>query len=159
VVSVVSSFSEDGFPANLILLTIGNCNFTEALLEWGLCRLTSLQHLEIRGGCPNIESFPVKMLPASLTTLTIERFPNLKYMSSLHSLTSLEELDIGNCENLTSFPKDGLPPSLQQLRIFNRPLLKEHCKKYQGREWSKIADIPHVEIDSRFIYDPEDENQ
>jgi hypothetical protein len=91
--------------------------------------------------------------------LTISRFPNLRYMSSLQSLTSLETLRISQCENLTSFPEDGLPPSLQQLRIFYCPLLKEHCKKYQGREWSKIADIPRVEIDSRFIYDPEDENQ
>jgi hypothetical protein len=112
VVSVVSSFSEEGFPANLTSLTIGNCNFTEALLEWGLHRLTSLQHLRIRGGCPNVESFPEKMLPASLTTLWIGRFPNLKYLSSLQSLTSLESLDIEECENLTSFPEDGLPPSL-----------------------------------------------
>jgi hypothetical protein len=46
------------------------------------------------GGCPNVESFPEKMLPASLTNLTILSFPNLKYMSSLQSLTSLEELDM-----------------------------------------------------------------
>jgi hypothetical protein len=117
VVSVVSSFSEEGFPANLTSLTIGNCNFTQALLEWGLHRLTSLQDLYIRGGCPNVESFPEKMLPASLTTLFISRFPNLKYMSSLQSLTSLQELHIEECENLTSFPEDGLPPSLQQLHI------------------------------------------
>jgi hypothetical protein len=94
VVSVVSSFSEEGFPANLTSLEIRNCNFTEALLEWGLHRLTSLKHLRIRGGCPNVESFPEKMLPASLTTLSISCFPNLKYMSSLQSLTSLEKLHI-----------------------------------------------------------------
>jgi hypothetical protein len=70
VVSVVSSFSEEGFPANLTSLEIGNCNFTQALLEWGLHRLTSLKDLYIKGGCPNVESFPEKMLPASLTTLT-----------------------------------------------------------------------------------------
>jgi hypothetical protein len=159
VVSVVSSFSEEGFPANLTSLSIGNCNFTQALLEWGLHRLTSLQHLDITGGCPNVESFPEKMLPASLTTLHISCLCNLKYMSSLQSLTSLERLRIFKCENLTSFPEDGLPPSLQQLYIFECPLLKEHCKKDQGLEWSKIAHIPCVEIDQRFIYDPEDENQ
>jgi hypothetical protein len=136
-----------------------NFNFTQALLEWGLHRLTSLKRLYIRGGCPNVESFPEKMLPASLTTLYISCFPNLKYMSSLQSLTSLEALYIYQCENLTSFPEDGLPPSLLRLRVSTCPLLKEHCKKDRGREWSKISHIPHVEIDSRFIYDPEDENQ
>jgi hypothetical protein len=59
----------------------------------------------------------------------------------------------------TSFPKDGLPPLLQQLHIANCPLLKEHCKKDQGREWSKISHIPRVQIDGRFIYDPEPEEQ
>jgi hypothetical protein len=43
---VVSSF-----PANLTSLSIRNCNFTEALLEWGLHRLTSLQQLYITGEC------------------------------------------------------------------------------------------------------------
>ncbi|XP_059442747.1 putative disease resistance protein At3g14460 [Corylus avellana] len=125
VASVVSSFSEEGFPANLTSLTIGNCNFTEALLEWGLHRLTSLQHLSITGGCPNVESFPAeKMLPASLTTLTISSFPNLKNLPSLRNLTSLEKLYIEECENLTSFPEDGLPPSLQELSIKSFPNLK-----------------------------------
>ncbi|GLT70858.1 hypothetical protein SLA2020_429120 [Shorea laevis] len=62
-------------------------------------------------------------------------------------------LDIVCCEKFTSFPEDGLPPSLQQLHIANCPLLKERCKKDQGREWFKIAHIPRVQIDGRFIYD------
>jgi hypothetical protein len=141
VVSVVSSFSEEGFPANLTSLTIGNCNFTEALLEWGLHRLTSLQRLYIRGGCPNVESFPEKMLPASLTTLTISRFPNLKYMSSLQSLTSLEQLYIIECENLTSFPEDGLPPSLQQLH-YQRLSSAERTLQERSRT-RVVQDSPH----------------
>jgi hypothetical protein len=119
-----------------------------------LHRLTSLQQLYITA---DVESFPEKMLPASLTTLSISHFHNLKYMSSLQSLTSLEKLDIRECENLTSFPDDGLPPSLLILYVSNCPLLKEHSKKDQGQEWFKIAHIPYVEIDQRFIYDPEDE--
>jgi hypothetical protein len=156
---LISSFPEEGFPANLTSLRLVDCNFTEALLEWGLHKLTSLKRLDIGGGCPNVESFPEKMLPAPLTTLEISRFHNLKYMSSLQSLTSLESLSINKCENLTSFPVDGLPPSLQQLYFRDCPLLKEHCKKDQGREWFKIAHIPCVKIDRRFIYDPEDDNQ
>jgi hypothetical protein len=157
VVSVVSSFSEEDFPANLTSLSIGNCTFTQDLLEWGLHRLTSLKRLDITGGCPNVESFPEKMLPASLTTLSISRFHNLKYMSSLQSLASLTTLIIYECENLTSFPEDGLPPSLLELYIDKCPLLKEHCKKDHGREWSKIAHIPCVKIHDRFRFDLESE--
>jgi hypothetical protein len=168
------SFPDGGFlPSNLrdtslqnlqklTLLEIGNCNIIEALLKWGLHKLTSLKELEIGGiGCLNVAvSFPDMMLPASLTSLTIKCFHNLKHLSfeGFKNLTSLEVLRINGCENLTSFPKDGLPPSLLRLYINGCPLLKEHCKKDQGREWSTIAHIPCVIIDGRFIYDPEEGN-
>jgi hypothetical protein len=157
--SMVSSFPKEGFPVNLTSLDIWDCNFTEALLEWGLHKLTSLKRLRIRDECLNLESFPKKMMPASLTSLTIERFHNLKYLSSegFRNLDSLEELLIDECENLTSFPEDGLPPSLQKLYFRRCPRLKERCKKDKGREWSKIAHIPLVAIDHRFIHDPEEE--
>ncbi|XP_059436522.1 putative disease resistance RPP13-like protein 1 [Corylus avellana] len=175
------SFPEEGFPTNLTLLQIWDCNITESLLEWGLHRLTSLKHLEIRGGCPHLESFPDMMMPASLTSLFIRDLPNLKYLSSkgFRNLSSLQTLRIGWCEKLMSFPDDGLPPSLlhiciicceqltsfpkdclphslQQLYISNCPLLKERCKK---DELFKIAHIPCVQIDGGSIYDPEEENQ
>jgi len=148
----IVSFPEEGFPTNLTSLEISDCNITEALLEWGLHRLTSLKELKINGGCPHLVSFPGKMLPSSLTSLTVKSFPNMKCLSSegFRILFSLEELRIKECKNLTSFPEDGLPPSLQQLDIANCPLLKERCKKYQGQEWFKIAHIPCVEIDGRF---------
>jgi hypothetical protein len=180
----VESFPGEGFPTNLTSLGIIDCDITEALLAWGLQKLTSLQHLEFEGGCPHLVSFPEMTLSASLTNLHIRNLPNLKYFSSkgFRYLSSLKTLKIGWCEKLmtfpndglppslldlhivccemfTSFPKDGLPPLLQQLHIENCPLLKEHCKKGQGREWSKIAHIPRVEIDGRFIYDPEPEEQ
>jgi hypothetical protein len=157
----VESFPGEGFPTNLTSLKIRDCDITEALLEWGLQKLTSLQHLHFGGGCPHLVSFPEMMLSASLTSLCIRNLLNLKYLSSkgFRYLSSLKTLRIGWCEKLMTFPDDGLPPSLQQLRIANCPLLKEHCKKDQGREWSKIAHIPRVEIDGRFIYDPEPEEQ
>jgi hypothetical protein len=203
----VESFPGEGFPTNLTSLKIRDCDITEALLEWGLQKLTSLQHLQFGGGCPHLLSFPEMTLSASLTSLHISNLPNLKHLSSkgFQCLSSLKTLRIGWCEKLmtfpddglppslldlrifccemftsfpkdglppslldlrifwcemfTSFPKDGLPPLLQQLHIANCPLLKEHCKKGQGREWSKIAHIPFVEIDRRFIYDPEPEVQ
>ncbi|XP_062173781.1 putative disease resistance RPP13-like protein 1 [Alnus glutinosa] len=276
----VESFPGEGFPTNLTSLEIIDCDITEALLEWGLQKLTSLQYLRFGGGCPHLLSFPEMTLSASLTSLYIRNLPNLEYLSSegfrylsslktleigwceklmsfpddglpasltslhirnlsnlkylsskgfrylsslktlridwceklmsfpddglppsltsLHIrnlpnlkylcskgfryLSSLQKLRIGWCEKLisfpddglppslldlrivccemfTSFPKDGLPPLLQQLHIANCPLLKRHCKKDQGREWSKIAHIPRVEIDVRLIYDPEPEEQ
>jgi hypothetical protein len=152
----VVSFPEEGFLANLTSLEISNSNMIEALIEWGLHRLTSLKYLKING-CPNLESFPEKMLPASLSRITIERFHHLKLLSSkgFRNLASLEELNIVKCENLTSFPEDGFPPSLEILLISGCPRLKESCKNDEGREWSKIAHIPRVEIDGRFVYDTE----
>jgi hypothetical protein len=180
----VESFPGEGFPTSLTSLKIRDCDITEALLDWGLQKLTSLQHLQFGGGCPHLLSFPEMTLSASLTSLHISNLPNLKHLSSkgFQCLSSLKTLGIGWCEKLmtfpddglppslldlrifccemfTSFPKDGLPPLLQQLHIANCPLLKEHCKKGQGREWSKIAHIPFVAIDRRFIYDPEPEEQ
>ncbi|XP_059428446.1 putative disease resistance protein At3g14460 [Corylus avellana] len=182
----IVSFPKEGFPTNLTSLTIRDCNIIESLLEWGLHKLTSPQRLEIDGGCPHLVSFPEMMLPASLTCLYIRNFHNLKYLSSkgFRYLSSFKTLKIGWCEKLMSFPddglppslldlrivccekltsftEDGLPPSLQQLHIANYPLLKERCKKDQGRAWIKIAHIHCVKIDGKFIYDPEpaEENQ
>jgi Leucine-rich repeat (LRR) protein len=156
---VVVSFPEEGFLANLTLLNISsNSNNIKALIDRGLHRLTSLKYLKIYG-CPNLESFPDKMLPASLSVIVIERFHDLKLLSSkgFRNLASLQMLCIKECENLTSFPEDGLPPSLKKLVIRGCPRLKESCKKDNEREWSKIAHIPCVKIDDRFIFDSEGE--
>ncbi|XP_059453291.1 putative disease resistance RPP13-like protein 1 [Corylus avellana] len=175
------SFPEEGFPTNLTSLQIWDCNITESLLNWGLHKLSSLRHLEIRGGCPHLESFPEMMLPASLTSLYIRDIPNLKYLpsngfryvSSLKTLRigwckklksfpedglppSLLHLSIICCNNFTSFPKDGLPPSLHRLDIANCPRLKKRCKKVHGRERLKIAHIPCIQINGKSIYDPEE---
>ncbi|XP_062174636.1 putative disease resistance protein At3g14460 [Alnus glutinosa] len=138
-------------------LTIWNSNNIEAFIDWGLHRLTSLKSLTI-AVCPNLVSFPEKMLPASLTRLDILYFHDLKLLSSkgFRNLASLKMLYIKECENLTSFPEDDrLPPSLEILLIRDCPRLKESCKKDNEREWSKIAHIPCVKIDGRFIFDSE----
>lgn len=99
------------------------------------------------------------MLPHSLIHLRIDGFQNLRYLSStgLQSLTSLESLDINNCPNLESFPELGLPSTLLKLDIRRCPLLAQQCMRDRGKNWSKIAHIPCVQIDFKFIYDPEDE--
>jgi Leucine-rich repeat (LRR) protein len=160
--SISVSVSEVGFPTNLTSLEISDMvSFNEAFFEWGLYKLTSLKSLFIFGGSSHLVSFPEMMLPASLTTLYIVHFPNLKCLSSkgFQDLASLDHLYIGICERLTSFPEHGFSPSLLYLVIWNCPLLKERCKKDRGPEWFKITHIPCVMIDNRHINEPEEENQ
>ncbi|KAG6625414.1 putative disease resistance RPP13-like protein 1 [Carya illinoinensis] len=166
------SFPEEGFPTNLKLLSISHLKIIDALLEWGLNKLTSLNKLEI-SGCPHLVSFSDQMkLPKSLSSLTISHFTNLRSLSSegLQNLTSLNELIIFECGKLTSFQKNGLPPSLSklyisrcerllsfpkkplpasllQLYIYQCPLLEKHCKK-GGEEWWKISHVPCVRFNS-----------
>ena len=67
----------------------------------------------------------------------------------LQTLISLKELEIKNCPKLRSFvPKEGLPPTLARVVIKGCPILKKRCLKDKGKDWSKLAHIPHVEIDN-----------
>ncbi|KAK4857665.1 hypothetical protein QYF36_004278 [Acer negundo] len=83
-------------PTNLRSLAVGGVNICKAFFEWGLHRLTSLKHLTIYDGCPDMISFP--MLPTSLTTLRINDCRDLERISpDFQDLSSLKEL--GNHSN------------------------------------------------------------
>ncbi|KAM3733808.1 hypothetical protein ACB098_11G165900 [Castanea mollissima] len=160
-------FLEEGYPTSLTSLTFGGENICKQVTVWGLHRLTSLTSLRIDGGIPDWQSFPDEQdgkltmtLPSSLTQLWIWRIPNIVILSSLgfQNLSALEQLYIRNCPKLTSLPEKGLPPSLLQLDINGCPLLKQHCKRGR-REWSKIANIPCVQIDGRLVYELEEGQQ
>ena len=120
-------------------------------------------------GFEDWQSFPEEedgkmmlLLPTSLTNLSILDFPDIVFLSSkvFQNLSSLEQLWIRSCPKLASLPKNGLPPSLLQLLIWDCPMLKQHCKKGKGQEWLKnIINIPCVEIDSRTIYELQEEEQ
>ncbi|KAK3188555.1 hypothetical protein Dsin_028116 [Dipteronia sinensis] len=145
----IKSFPEECFHTKLTTLELENLNMYEQLIRWGLPKLTSLTSLQIHE-CQDAESFEIgMMMPASLTHLTISRFPKLKYLSSdgFQNLTSLVYLSIKNCPNLISFPKIGLPSSLMELHIYNCPMLRKQCRRDNGQEWSKIAHISCVVID------------
>ncbi|XP_059441202.1 putative disease resistance RPP13-like protein 1 [Corylus avellana] len=116
----ILSFPEVGFLTNLTSLSIYTmASFHEATFEWELSELPSLKELIIRGNSSHLVSFPEVMLPASLTSLTIENFPDLECISSkcFQFLASLEQLSIDSCKKLTSFLEDGLPHSLTSLSI------------------------------------------
>ncbi|EOY20383.1 CC-NBS-LRR protein, putative isoform 1 [Theobroma cacao] len=147
------SIPEEGISTNLTSLSISIPRNYESLLERGLHRLPSLKTLRISGeGCPNMVLFPPEeigmMLPPSLTHLSIENFENLKCLSSkgFQNLTSFHHLSICSCPKLTSLPEKDILHSLLHLFICACPLLKEECKRDKGREWSKIAHVPRVQI-------------
>ncbi|KAF2309010.1 hypothetical protein GH714_000076 [Hevea brasiliensis] len=114
-----------------------------------LGRLTSLEKVSIKRGCPGVVSFPQDELPASLTALHIKGFEDLKYLSNrgFESLSSIEFLILDSCPKLASFPKNGLPPSLLQLCIRNCPVLQQRCEKGKGQESLEVARIPYVEFE------------
>ena len=166
----IVSLPEEGLPTNLKELRLGGMTICKQVFEWGLHRLSSLTRLTIIGDeFEDWQSFPEEedgkmmlLLPTSLTYLSIHKFPDIVFLSSkvFQNLSSLEELSIWNCPKLASLPENGLPPSLLQLRIWYCPVLKQNCKKGKGQEWLKnVINIPFVQIDSRSIYELQEEEQ
>ena len=180
------SLSEEGLFTKLESLEIASVKQYKALIQLGLHNFTSLTYLYIYGNLDRecLQEEDVKItLPHSLTSLRIEEVTKLKYLplNGLEDLPSLESLTIYDCAELISLPSlpsslksllitdcpllkeltplSSLPYSLLELYIYDCPLLKKACKKDKGKEWSKIADIPRVEIDQKFIYGPEEESE
>ncbi|KAH9681543.1 putative disease resistance protein [Citrus sinensis] len=149
-------FPEEGLSTNLTYLEISGANIYKPLVNWGFHKLTSLRKLCING-CSDAVSFPEVekgvILPTSLTWIRISDFPKLERLSSkgFHYLVSLESLEVFSCPNFTSFPEAGFPSSLLSLKIIGCPLLGNKCRKDKGQEWPKIAYIPYVVIDPKFI--------
>uniref|UniRef100_A0A7N2LDI5 CC-NBS-LRR protein n=2 Tax=Quercus lobata TaxID=97700 RepID=A0A7N2LDI5_QUELO len=103
-----------------------------------------------------MDSFPEEedgkamlMLPTSLTILGFFNFPNLEFLSwkFFQNLSALEHISVRKCPKLASLSEKCFPPSLQRLDIYRCPVLKQNCEKDKGIMWSKIANIPSVEID------------
>ncbi|KAJ9174579.1 hypothetical protein P3X46_013214 [Hevea brasiliensis] len=145
----LESLPNDDLPARLNLLCITSCDKITLRKELELNRLDALSHLEIEGGCVNIESFPEKgLLPANLISLRISRLLNLKFLDQegLQQLTFLEKLEISCCKRLRSLP-EKLPNSLSSISIKECPLLKARLRNKRGTDWSRIAHIPSIFID------------
>ncbi|KAK4709012.1 hypothetical protein R3W88_029937 [Solanum pinnatisectum] len=110
----IESFPEGGMPFNLQQLRIGNCKkLVNSRKEWCLHRLPYLRKFVIEhdGSDEEIEHWE---LPCSIQRLEVS---NLKTLSTqlLKSLTSLEDLRIGNLPQIQSMLEEGLPSSLSHL--------------------------------------------
>ena len=119
--SKLSQFSECSLPPNLKSLIIANCDNLTPKEEWGLHQMKWLTHFEIEGGCSsNVLFSQEKLLPSTLTSLSIIKLPTLKSLGSwLPRIISLEKLIIDCCENLDSMLDGDLPPNLRSLTIMN----------------------------------------
>jgi len=118
--STLVSFPEGGLPANLLSLSILDCENLKPSYEWGLHRLTCLLDFSF-GGCRGLIKFPEKwLLPTSLSSLHLQRLPNLKSLpKELVNLTNLDHLEIWECDKLQTLPDEGQPQILQSLELWD----------------------------------------
>jgi hypothetical protein len=146
----VESFPVGGLPSNLNEISILDCDkLFASRLGWGLQTLPSVRRFSISGKSEDVESFPdVGLLPASLTYLNINNFPNLKSLDKkgFQHLNALELLVIESCPKLERMPENGLPASLSRIVILDCPLLEKELKMKKGGEWSEIAVNPDESI-------------
>ncbi|XP_040998302.1 putative disease resistance RPP13-like protein 1 isoform X2 [Juglans microcarpa x Juglans regia] len=150
------SFPEMTLPASLTSLYISEFSNLECPSSLGLRKLTTLKTLKI-SDCKKLMCFPEDGLPPSLLQLYISSCQKLMSLPNNGLPPSLLELRISNCQKLMSLPKNGLPSSLQRLLIDKCPLLEERCKKDQRGERRRIADIPCVRINGKYLYETETE--
>ncbi|KAK6934003.1 Rx, N-terminal [Dillenia turbinata] len=144
----LNSIPRQGLPSNLKVLSIKDCENLNAIHEWKLHKLASLEIFSF-GGYPGLVSFSNEyLLPHTITSLTIERLPNLVSISeALQNLEVLDTLEIHNCPKLSSLPKEGLPATVCKLKIVQCPLLRAQCERDRGQYWPKISCIPFLLLD------------
>jgi len=142
--------SDGCLPLNLKHISILNSSKVVASMKKGVWGTNpSIESLSIQN--EDVECFPDEgLLPVSLTKLHIQDCPNLKKLdyTGLYHLSSLQELVLQNCPTLQFLPEEGLPKSISQLRITACPLLDQRCKKEEGEDWEKIAQIKTILVDS-----------
>ena len=116
---VLESFLEWGLHSKLKTLQLFSSKMLFSnYIHWDLQRLSCLELLTIWGWEDG--SFPdERLLPTTLTGLTIEYSDNLKAINGMafRQLTSLTYLHILHCESIRCLPEEGLPASLSELSI------------------------------------------
>ncbi|PHT69431.1 hypothetical protein T459_28918 [Capsicum annuum] len=121
----IESFPDRGFPFNLQLLWIIDCEkLVNGRKEWRLQRLPYLRELRIHHNGSDEEIVGESVFPSSLSELTIKDCPNLRSLAESALPSSLSTLTIEDCPNLQSLAESGLPSSLSQLTISDCPNLQ-----------------------------------
>ncbi|KAI3445835.1 hypothetical protein Pfo_002500 [Paulownia fortunei] len=130
-------------------LSIMSCPKLTSLPD-GFQTLSALRSLNIVS-CPELISLPVSLQHVTaLQSLVIHSCPGLTALPEwFRRFSSLRSLAISNCKYLKSLP-EGLKclTTIQHLSIQDCPLLEKLCRKKKGKEWQKIAHIPHNYIGS-----------
>ncbi|KAL5542046.1 hypothetical protein UlMin_009756 [Ulmus minor] len=143
----IESWPEGELPSNLESLAISECKkLTAQVMHWDLQTFTPcLRRFKISAcGEDLLDSFPPEgVLPTSLTSLWIQKFPHLKTLN-IHAFQHLEGLTIINCDELQCLPEESLPNSLSILYIRNCHLLERRYRKEAGEGWHKISHIQTI---------------
>nr|KYP65543.1 Putative disease resistance protein RGA3 [Cajanus cajan] len=113
----------------------------------GLQHLTCLQYLSI-DTC-DVEGLHYALQHmTSLKELSLRNIPNLESLPDCFgNLPLLQRLDIGKCSKLRCLPTSLSLSNLEHLLIYDCPMLQKRCEKDTGEDWSKIAHIPHVDVE------------
>ncbi|KAL5557309.1 hypothetical protein UlMin_039545 [Ulmus minor] len=149
----IESWPEGGLPSKLESLVIWGCKkLNSQVMHWDLQTVTPfLKNFKISGCEELLDSFPPEgLLPTSLTSLRIRKFPHLKTLK-IHAFQNLEELSVENCDELKCLLEESLPNSLSVLNIQNCPLLEPRYRKETGEGWHKISHIRTVKINGATV--------
>ncbi|XP_057990481.1 putative disease resistance protein RGA3 [Hevea brasiliensis] len=151
-ISVSQSTSSSISLSPLKILYIEGIEDLEVLPE-DLWHLTSLEGLVIKA-CEELNlSDDVQW--QYLRSLQRLQFANLIKLASLpkglQHVPTLRRLVIKSCPNLISLPEWIGSLTVQSFVIKECPQLSESCKNNKGADWPKIAHIPNISIDGRWI--------
>ncbi|KAH7862111.1 hypothetical protein Vadar_000069 [Vaccinium darrowii] len=156
----IESFPEGGLPSKLNALSIRDCKkLVGGWRDWGLQTLPSLTEFTLSGDHESedvVESFPEEgLLPSSITSLVVSYQKNLKSLNKrgLQLLGSLKHMMIWHCPQLESLPEERLPTSLFVLKIGECRLLTPRCRREEGEDWHKIAQVPIIIMNGEAILD------
>ncbi|KAG2670929.1 hypothetical protein I3760_14G109300 [Carya illinoinensis] len=152
----VESFPQPSLlPMTMTSLTISGFSNMKSLDKKGLQQLTFLEKLYILN-LPSLKFTPEERTFDSISTLIHLSISGIPTMTSLdylglQRLTSLKHMEIYDCPNLKVVPKNGFPASISTLKIHKCPLLEKQLQNKKGKEWHKVAHIPHIEINDQLI--------
>ncbi|XP_031249203.1 putative disease resistance protein RGA4 [Pistacia vera] len=135
---------------NQNLETIGSNkqdNHDELSSTWPHLRLLVMKEL------PQLVEFPQWLIQFSTNTLESLEILNCSNLKALpESMQKLKVLHVVNCPELSSLPKNmDCLIALMELIIEDCPKLSERCEPEIGKDWSKIAHIPNIELDGKII--------